>query len=184
MGQVDLLDPNIFLVNLRKCGLLNGDQLARVGALELKGKDARALGRACIELGLLTQFQAERILNGKITGLILGQYRILEELGRGGMGRVYRAVHERMGRKVAIKVLSPQLMRSPKAQALFEREVRAISRLSHPNIVTAFDANVFEGRHFLVLELVDGPNLSQFLRKHGALNVDQSLEYAKQSRDL
>ncbi|MCY2944797.1 MAG: hypothetical protein NT142_09720, partial [Planctomycetota bacterium] len=75
MGQVDLLDPNIFLVNLRKCGLLNGDQLARVGALELKGKDARALGRACIELGLLTQFQAERILNGKITGLILGQYR-------------------------------------------------------------------------------------------------------------
>ncbi|MEI6325319.1 MAG: serine/threonine-protein kinase [Gemmataceae bacterium] len=181
MGQVDLLDPNIFLVNLRKCGLLNGDQLARVGALELKGKDARALGRACIELGLLTQFQAERILNGKITGLILGQYRILEELGRGGMGRVYRAVHERMGRKVAIKVLSPQLMRSPKAQALFEREVRAISRLSHPNIVTAFDANVFEGRHFLVLELVDGPNLSQFLRKHGALNVDQSLEYAKQA---
>jgi len=181
MGQVDLLDPNIFLVNLRKCGLLNGDQLARVGALELKGKDARALGRACIELGLLTQFQAERILNGKITGLILGQYRILEELGRGGMGRVYRAVHERMGRKVAIKVLSPQLMRSPKAQALFEREVRAISRLSHPNIVIAFDANVFEGRHFLVLELVDGPNLSQFLRKHGALNVDQSLEYAKQA---
>ncbi len=181
MGQVDLLDPNTFLSHLRECGLLNEVQLARVAGLELKGKDSRALGRACIDLGLLTRFQAERILNGKTNGLILGQYRILEELGRGGMGRVYRAVHERMGRKVALKVLSPHLMRSPKAQALFEREVRAISRLSHPNIVTAFDANVFEGRHFLVLELVDGPTLSQFLGKQGALNVDQSLEYAKQA---
>lgn len=181
MAGVDLLDPKVFLGNLRESGLLGEDDLSRVELANSDGADARVLARMCVELGLLTRFQAERILNGKTSGLILGQYRILEELGRGGMGRVYRAVHDRMDRQVAIKVLSPQLMRSPRAQSLFDREVRAISRLSHPNIVSAYDANVASGRHFLVLELVDGPNLSRFLRKNGALNVDQSLEYTKQA---
>lgn len=181
MAGVDLLDPKVFLGNLRESGLLGEEDLSRVEVVNSGETDARGLARWCMDMGLLTRFQAERILNGKTAGLILGQYRILEELGRGGMGRVYRAIHDRMDRQVAIKVLSPQLMRSPKAQSLFDREVRAISRLSHPNIVSAYDANVANGRHFLVLELVEGPNLSRFLRKHGALNVDQSLEYIKQA---
>ena len=181
MAEVDLLDPKVFLANLRESGLLSLEDLERVYSVDLGDGDARFLARSCIEMGLLTRFQAERILNGKISGLILGQYRVLEELGRGGMGRVYRAIHERMERQVAIKVLSPQLMRSTKAQMLFDREVRAISRLSHPNIVTAYDANEANGRHFLVLELVEGPNLSRFLRKNGRLNVDQALEYIKQA---
>ena len=181
MAGPDLLDPKVFLGNLRESGLLGEEDLSRVETANSDGLDGRSLARLCMDLGLLTRFQAERILNGKSSGLILGPYRILEELGRGGMGRVYRAVHERMERQVAIKVLSPQLMRSPKAQSLFEREVRAISRLSHPNIVSAYDANVANGRHFLVLELVEGPNLSRFLRKNGPLNIDQALEYAKQA---
>lgn len=181
MAEVDLLDPKVFLANLRESGLLSGEDLDRVYSVDLGDGNARNLARSCMEMGLLTRFQAERILNGKTSGLMFGQYRILEELGRGGMGRVYRAVHERMERQVAIKVLSPQLMRSPKAQMLFDREVRAISRLSHPNIVTAYDANEANGRHFLVLELVEGPNLSRFLRKNGRLNVDQALEYIKQA---
>ena len=181
MAELDLLDPKVFLGNLRESGLLSEEGLARVNGFDLGERDARDLARFCMEMGLLTRFQAERILNGKTSGLILGQYRILEELGRGGMGRVYRAVHDRMERQVAIKVLSPQLMRSSRAQLLFDREVRAISRLSHPNIVSAYDANVDSGRHFLVLELVEGPNLSRFLRKNGRLNVDQALEYTKQA---
>lgn len=181
MAELDLLDPKVFLGNLRESGLLSEEGFARVSGFDLGERDARDLARFCMEKGLLTRFQAERILNGKTSGLILGQYRILEELGRGGMGRVYRAVHDRMERQVAIKVLSPQLMRSSRAQLLFDREVRAISRLSHPNIVSAYDANVASGRHFLVLELVEGPNLSRFLRKNGRLNVDQALEYTKQA---
>ncbi len=180
MTGPDLLDPGVFLKHLQDSRLLSAEQLEVLQKLGAKGGDARVLGRAAVELGLLTRFQAERILNGKTAGLILGQYRILAELGRGGMGRVYSAIHERMGRKVALKVLSPQLMKSEKAQNLFEREVRAISRLSHPNIVTAFDSNIHEGRHFLVLELIEGPTLSQFLRKHGPMSVDQALEYTRQ----
>jgi len=180
MSSQDLLDPGVFLKHLQESRLLTTQQLEKVNQITPQGGDARAIARAAMDSGLLTRFQAERILNGKTQGLILGQYRILAELGRGGMGRVYRAFHDRMGRKVAIKVLSPHLMKSEKAQTLFEREVRAISRLSHPNIVTAYDSNVFEGRHYLVLELIEGPNLSQFLRKQGPLPIDQALEYTRE----
>lgn len=180
MATSDLLDPGVFLKHLKESRLLSPEQWETINKIDLKGGDARSLGRVAVEMGLLTRFQAERILNGKTAGLVMGQYRILAELGRGGMGRVYSAVHERMARKVALKVLSPQLMKSEKAHNLFEREVRAISRLAHPNIVTAYDANVFEGRHYLVLELVEGPNLSQLLKKQGALPLDQTLEYTRQ----
>jgi serine/threonine-protein kinase len=110
----------------------------------------------------------------------LGQYLILEELGKGGMGRVFRAEHTAMGRVVALKVLASDLVNSPRAKEFFMREVRAASRLYHPNIVTAFDANEVNGIHILVMELVQGPNLEHLVRQRGPLPVTVACEYARQ----
>lgn len=111
----------------------------------------------------------------------LGDYRIVSRLGVGGMGTVYRAVHERMGREVAVKLLRPEIQKNPMLLQRFDREVRAVARLSHPNIVTALDAREHEGLHFLVTELVDGRDLDQTVRINGPLPPLDALECVLQA---
>ena len=86
-----------------------------------------------------------------------------------------------MGRFVALKLLSPEHTKTEKARELFAREVRAAARLNHPNIVTAYDANQAGDRTFLVMEYVDGPNLSQLVKEQGPLPVEQACEYIRQA---
>ncbi len=105
----------------------------------------------------------------------MGDYRIIEHLGGGGMGTVYRAVHEQMGRVVALKVLRPEVQQDPLLLKRFEREVRTAALLKHPNIVTAFDAREFDGQHFLIMELVDGPDLETLVRQKGPLKVAEAI---------
>jgi serine/threonine protein kinase len=124
----------------------------------------------------LTKFQARMLLAGRSSGFFLGPYRILDQLGQGGMGRVYKAMHQTMNRLVALKVLAPQVVESERAQQLFLREVQAAGQLSHPNIVMAFDANENKGRHYLAMEFVAGPNLEKYVRKHGPLPVGLACE--------
>src|SRR5262249_45364555 len=87
-------------------------------------------------------------------GQTLGQYRILERLGAGGMGEVYKALHISMDRVVALKVLAPDLVQEQRARARFQREIKGAARLNHPNIVMAHDADEAEGHCFLVMEYV------------------------------
>jgi serine/threonine-protein kinase len=174
------MDRRTFLANLQESGLITEDQLARVED-QLPATDrGRALARALVDLGLLTRFQAERLLIGRTSGFLLGQYCILDQLGRGGMGRVFKAKHRTMNRLVALKVLAPNLVQTQRAQDLFLREVRAVAQIVHPNVVTAFDANNIGGRYFLVLEYVDGPNLDQLVRKGGPLPVGLACDYVRQ----
>src|SRR5205823_1605580 len=85
-------------------------------------------------------------------------------------------MHQTMNRVVALKVLSPQLVDTERAQQLFLREVQAAAQLTHPNIVMAFDANENEGRHYLAMEYVDGLNLERYVKKHGPLPVGLACE--------
>ncbi len=112
---------------------------------------------------------------------VLGDYRILSRLGGGGMGAVYRAVHERMGRQVALKVLKPEIQNNAALQQRFDREVRAAAKLSHPNIVTALDARSHDSVHFLVTELVEGSDLDHHVRQHGPLSVPQAVDVMLQA---
>jgi serine/threonine protein kinase len=170
-----------FLANVRQSGLLTDAQLAQAELKLPESRRGRVVARALVELGLLTKFQAERILIGRTAGFQLGQYRILDQLGRGGMGRVFKAWHRTMDRTVALKVLAPTVMQSSRAQELFLREVRAAAQLNHPNIVAAYDANEGDGRYYLVLEYVDGPNLEQLVHDQGPLPVSQACDYVRQA---
>jgi serine/threonine-protein kinase len=175
------VDRKGFVTNLRLSGLVTTAQLTEVEKLQPHITRGRPFARVVIERGFLTRFQAERLLAGRTQGFQLGQYKILDQIGRGGMGRVFKAEHRTMGRIVALKVLSPGLIDTERAQELFLREVRAAARLTHPNIVTAYDANEVSGRFYLVLEFVDGPNLDQLVRAQGPLAVGLACDYIRQA---
>ncbi len=180
MAASNSIDRKTFLAYLRQSGLVNDDQLATIARDYGDLPRGRAIARALVEKEVLTRFQAERLLMGRTTGFLLGQYRVLEQIGRGGMGRVYKAQHRTMHRLVALKVLSADLLSTERAIELFLHEVRAIAQVVHPNIVTAFDANEINGRYYLVLEYVDGLNLDQLVRKQGPLSVGLACDYVRQ----
>ena len=179
--QPSKIGKDRFLELVGASGLIPPDRLTRA-LIDLPATDrGRVLARSLVNMGLLTKFQAERLLAGKTDGFLMGQYRILDELGRGGMGWVFKAEHMTMGRVVALKILSGNLTRTEKARQLFHREVKAAARLNHPHIVTAFDANQIGNRCFLVMEFVDGLNLLQLVKKNGPLPVAQACEYVRQA---
>jgi serine/threonine protein kinase len=124
---------------------------------------------------LLTKFQAQAVYQAKTKYLVVGNYVVLDRIGGGGMGQVYKAEHRKMERIVAIKILPPSTTRSKENLLRFEREVKAAARLSHPNIVTAYDADEAKGFHFLVMECVDGGNLAVWVRQHGPMPVDKAV---------
>jgi serine/threonine protein kinase len=111
----------------------------------------------------------------------LRDYQLLEQLGQGGMGAVYRAVHVHLDRTVAVKVLPPERTRDPQSIARFRREMRAVGKLQHPNIVAAHDAGEADGTHFLVMELVEGIDASRLVRAAGPLPIADAAEIIRQA---
>lgn len=101
----------------------------------------------------------------------LGAYKILECLGRGGMGTVYKARHEHLGKTVAIKILSQRVTERPDAVARFKREMKAVGALNHPRIVQAFDAGQINGFHYIAMELLPGADLHRVIEQEGPLSV-------------
>src|SRR5262245_6429717 len=100
----------------------------------------------------------------------LGRYQLLQKLGQGGMGTVYLAKDTKLDRQVAVKILPPHCVNDPAAVSRFQREAKALAKLSHPGIVQAHDADHVEDRHFLVMEYVDGVSLTQLLKEKGRLS--------------
>jgi response regulator RpfG family c-di-GMP phosphodiesterase/serine/threonine protein kinase len=150
--------------------------------------DFKTLLELLVKHGLLTDYQATRLGAGKKFGLILGNYRILSHLSSGGMGIIYKAEHVHMRRPVAIKVLPSPRNQNTRMLMRFFAEVRAVARLQHPNIVTAFDA----GRefnaddpdspvlHYMVMEYIPGEDLETYVNAHGPLPAGQACDLACQ----
>ena len=109
------------------------------------------------------------------------RYEILDLIGKGGMGDVYKARHRKMERTVALKVINRGLVQKPEAIDRFHREVKAAAQLSHPNIVTSHDADHAGDFHFMVMEYVDGVDLSQTVKERGALPVAEACDYIRQA---
>ncbi len=112
---------------------------------------------------------------------LLGDYQIIGRIGGGGMGTVYKALHVRMGRIVALKVLRPEIQQNPILIQRFDREVRAVARLSHPNIVAALDAREQDGVHFLITEFIEGLDLDATIRASGPLPMATAVDCALQA---
>lgn len=134
-----------------------------------------------IQAGILTPFQAKLILQGKHKGFKLGPYRILNQIGAGGMGSVFLAEHAALRRRVALKVLPGRQATDPANVERFYREARAAATLDHPNIVHAYDVAYDKGVHFLVFEYIDGETLDRTLDARGRLPVGEAVSYAVQA---
>lgn len=130
------------------------------------------LAAKLVEMGRLNSWQAEQLKVGRAK-FTLGPYQIIDAIGQGGMGRVFRAEHRLMGRVVAIKVL-PRDRSTPDAIASFTREIRAQAQFDHPNLVRAYDAGHDGNVYFLVTEFVPGTDLRKLVRVRGKLSMQDA----------
>ncbi len=188
-------DANELLAALRSARLLPLKQLRRL-AIEWSEsrpdepddpvEGTRPCGaRGLADAGLLTAWQVEQVLAGEARRLNLGRYRLLDWIGAGGMGTVYKAEHRLMKRVVALKVLGGAPGPGPQSPApavgRFRREVEAAAHLSHPNIVAAYDDVRVRGALVLAMEYVEGIDLSRRTALAGPLPVALACEAARQA---
>jgi serine/threonine protein kinase len=134
-----------------------------------------------VDDGLLTEFQADQLKQGKWKRFTLGKYKVLERLGAGGMGSVYLCEHKLMRRRVAVKVLPAAKAEDPSSLERFYREARAVAALDHPNIVRAYDIDQDENLHFLVMEHIDGASLQEIIKKTGPMDALRAAHYMRQA---
>ena len=170
-----------FLSQLSESGILSDQKYRAAERKKSEHQDGEALAREMIKSGHLTKYQAEQILSGKGKNLCMGQYVLLEKLGAGGMGQVYKAYHPGMERMVAIKVILAKGSTDAETVKRFEREIKAAAKLAHPNIITVYDAGNAKGRHFMVMELVKGEDLSELISQKGRFSVRDTVDYITQA---
>ena len=173
-----------FIERLTHSGLMSAAELAALQDSlppEQRPRDVQGLVTVLYRAGKITKYQAQAVYEGRTKGLVFGQYVVLDKLGEGGMGVVLKAQHRRMKRTVAIKVLSPAAVKQAGAVERFHREVEAAAKLSHPNIVTAHDADEHQGMHYLAMEYVEGKDLASIVKDRGPLDVRQAVECTLQA---
>lgn len=147
------------------------------------GAEANDAARFCPRDGAVLDVASEPTSADPMIGrVIANRYRIADQIGRGGMGSVYRAEHVRMRRKTAIKILSTELSSNPEFVARFEREAELASTINHPNAVSIYDfGETEEGLVYLAMELLDGEPLSAVLRRRGTLPLEEVVAITRQA---
>lgn len=172
-----------FIKDIKACGLLSEKQRTvldqEIERLENKA-DPTHLARQLVKQGWLTRWQAEMLMNGQ-TGLTVGHYHMLEILGRGGMGTVFRAKDTVENREVAIKVMAKKLSKNQTLVTRFKREIQAVMSLDSPHVVKAFDAGRIGSILFMVMEVVDGRDLDSIIRKGKRLPAGIACELVRQA---
>jgi len=165
---------------LEQYQFLTPAQIATVRGLINTFPDIQTVAKELIQRDWLTPFQVNQLLQGKHADLVLGDYRLRERIGVGAMGQVYKAWSLRLQRVVAIKTILQDRVSSKIAMERFRREVQAAAQLAHPNIALVRDAGEENNQTFLVMDFIDGFNLSDRVKKHGALPIPEAVEYARQ----
>jgi eukaryotic-like serine/threonine-protein kinase len=141
--------------------------------------DDKRLAAKLVELNIISAYQADQLKAGR-TKLKLGPYIITDWIGQGGMGQVFKAVHDMMGRESAVKVL-PLTKATPDAISNFRREIRTQAKLDHPNLVRAYDAGEDGNVQYLVVEYVPGTDLRRLVRSKGKLTIQQAANIIMQT---
>jgi len=161
--------------------LLSPEQCEALAGLEAGYADPKALARELVRRDWLTPFQVNQIFQGRARELLLGPYVLLERLGQGGMGQVFKARHQVMNRLVALKVMRGERLGNAEAIARFRREIQSAAQVAHPHIVLAHDAGQVGDQHFLVMEFIEGMDLARLSKKAGPLPVAQACDYVRQA---
>ncbi len=150
---------------------------------ERRPRDVATFAAALVEDGLLTAYQATVLQQRRPQALNFGNYLLVDQLGSGASGHVFKARHKTSGRLTAIKVLSTDTAQDATAVKRFEREMQAAGRLAHPNIVKTFDAGQWNGQHYLVMEYVEGRDLASVVKSNGPLDVASALRYLEHAAE-
>jgi serine/threonine protein kinase len=161
--------------------LLGQQQLSELAALQARFAEPRTLARHLISQGWLTPYQTNLLFQGRGRELVLGQYLLLERLGEGGMGQVFKARHLNMERLVALKVIRKEHLDNADAIRRFQREVKAAARLSHATVVMAYDADEVDGTHYYVMEYVAGTDLATLLKRAAPPPLHVACDYIRQA---
>lgn len=171
-----------FLESLAQCQLLSEDQCRQFAEkCEAQGRhDSKGQAQLAVDEGLLTVWQAKQLLAGN-RRLALGKYQLVDQLGVGRVGRVYKAVHSGLKTLVALKVMDDALVEDQEQMARFKREAQIAATLSHPNIIRAYDAESDGDMHFWVAEYVEGKDLEKWLEEQGTLPVRWTCECIRQA---
>jgi WD40 repeat protein len=183
---LDVLNPNEWAFNLtetlRESGLLDPAQLTELTSqLQAKFTESRALAWHLIELGWVTTYQINQLVLGRGRNLRLGQYVVLDRLGEGGMGTVFKGHDPGNNRLVALKVARSEAMRNPEDIRQFWWENEVVARLSHPNVVKTFGAGEDGDRRFFAMEYIEGTDLDKMSRQVGPLPIAQACDLIRQA---
>jgi serine/threonine protein kinase len=175
---------------VKRSGLVeNKDELLKtLSALKEKhdGKlpeDPAAVTAHLVESKLITQWQADKLLDGRHKGFFLGKYKLLGHLGKGGMSNVYLADHVLMQRRVAIKVLPAKRVEDSSYLARFRQEAQAAARLDHKNIVRVYDIDNELNVHYMVMEYIEGRDLQNVVKDDGPLDYEKVVNYIAQAAE-
>lgn len=169
-----------FAQRLIDVDLLDARQLDQcLGELGAREGDYEEFKNLLVRRELLTNFQADRLVEGKRTGYFYGDYKVLYMVGAGTFARVYRGVHRETGDVAAIKVLRSRYSEDPERTEHFLREAEMVKTLRHPNIVPVYEAASKGGVHYMIMEFVEGQNLRQFMKMRGILPIKTGLRIAR-----
>ncbi|WP_339612450.1 serine/threonine-protein kinase [uncultured Rubinisphaera sp.] len=185
------LTADSYLAGVRASGLVEqkllDNTLAELKRHGRKLDDADDISREFLKRGLITEWQAEKLLQGRHKGFVLGRYKLMNLLGRGEMSAVYMAEHIAMQRKCAIKVLPANRVKDTSYLGRFQREARAVATLDHPNIVRAYDVDQQnEGGaeiHFLVMEYVEGQSIEKLVNSKGPMPFVEIADIIRQAAE-
>ena len=185
------LTAESFLAGVRQSGLIDEKRLDEVlGQLKSSGVDmgdSESLAKALVDRSVISNWQSDKLLQGKHKGFILGRYRLIDLLGRGEMSSVYLAEHVMMKRRCAVKVLPAHRVKDTSYLGRFHREAEAVASLDHANIVRAYDVGQENEAgaeiHFLVMEYVEGRSLDRRLEERGEFKLVEAAEYIRQAAE-
>jgi serine/threonine protein kinase len=161
-----------FLRGVLRSGLLSREELqaALRGVPKDRRDDTRVLAGQLLRLGKLTRFQVSKLLRGVTQGMIIGPFRVLMPLGKGGMGTVFLVRDERSAHLVALKVLPPRVARAEqRLLARFRREMEMSQKVAHPHLAWTYEVGEIRGVHYIAMEYIPGRTLSRLVTEEGPL---------------
>ena len=177
-----LTDPNQFIDVLAKSELLTTEALISLRGTVSAATDATALARQLIKEGSLTRWQASQLLR-QYTALTIGPYRLLDQIGKGPTGRVYLAEHDKLGKKVSLRVLPARFSSQPDLRKRFLDEANRAGALNHRNLIHIFDAGSDGDRYYLSVEYVEGKDFQRLVETSGPVGAAQAIGLMRQVAD-